>query len=172
VEVVEHEYDRRVGPGVRKEPRGRLEQPEPGGVRVRGRRLPNLGEQVAHVGQHLCEVGGTGADVVPNDARVLRAQVRSKRLDPGPVRRRAAGLPAPSPEHAEAARRGAAGQLVGQAALADAGFAGEEDEPPAAAERLVERGDQLGELALAADEYPLRTRPDPPAAAASPTASA
>ena len=43
-------------------------------------------------------------------------------------------------------------ELVGQAALADPRLAGDEHEPPATGDRVVERAEQRAELALAADE--------------------
>ncbi|MBA3261287.1 MAG: hypothetical protein H0T69_02190 [Thermoleophilaceae bacterium] len=40
-------------------------------------------------------------------------------------------------------------QLVGELALADARLAGDQDEPPAACQRVLEGADELGQLALA-----------------------
>jgi hypothetical protein len=42
--------------------------------------------------------------------------------------------------------------LLGEAALADPGLAAEEAEPSPAGERILERGGELGQLGLAADE--------------------
>jgi hypothetical protein len=47
-------------------------------------------------------------------------------------------------------------QLVGEAALADAGLAGEQDQTPAADEGIVETSGQLGQLGLAAHERAAR----------------
>ena len=40
-------------------------------------------------------------------------------------------------------------QLLGEAALADAGLADEQEQPPAACEGVIETADELGQLALA-----------------------
>ncbi|HEX3482916.1 MAG TPA: hypothetical protein VHT91_48235 [Kofleriaceae bacterium] len=81
---------------------------------------------------------------------------RERDLRPRPARRRARDLPGPTPEHADASRLGARGELLGQARLADAGLAGEEKHTPAPTKRLLERGIELGELAPASMQAPDR----------------
>ena len=47
-------------------------------------------------------------------------------------------------------------QLLGEAALADAGLADEQEQAPAAGEGIIETADQLGQFALAAHERAAR----------------
>ena len=110
------------------------------------------GQELAQLGQELRELRGARAELRAQRSGSLVAHVGAQRLHPRPVGGRAARLPAAPDEHARAARPRARDQLLGEPALADPGLAGEQEEPPAPGERVVEARAQLGELALAADE--------------------
>jgi hypothetical protein len=84
------------------------------------------------------------------------AHVRTQRLHPGPVGGGAARLPAAADQDPRAARPGARDQLLGQAALADARLAHQQEQPPTAGEGVVEAADQLAQLALAAHKRAAR----------------
>src|SRR6185503_2297204 len=83
---------------------------------------------------------------------------RREHAEPRPVRRRAARLPATTPEHGEAARFRERRRRVREAGLADARLAGEEQQPPAPALDARERLLDLGELPRAPDEALLAGR--------------
>ena len=72
-----------------------------------------------------------------------RASRRGRRRPPS------SGRPGPAP-----ARVRLCDQLLGEAALADAGLADEQEQPPAAGEGVIETADQLGQLPRAADACP------------------
>jgi hypothetical protein len=138
VQVVERDKQRPV-PGGGVEPRGgSLEQPEARALALDQRRLRSLGQQRRKVGLGC--------------ARIQRPQ----RLDPGPVGGCPAGLPAAADEHAHSAGARAHRQLVSEAALADPGLAGQQHEPPATRQCVLERSEQFGQLPLAADEQVAR----------------
>jgi hypothetical protein len=67
--------------------------------------------------------------------RVLAESLQ--RLRPGPVWRSSGALRAASPEHASACVLRAAGELVGEPRLADAAVAADQEEPPAACDRVL-----------------------------------
>jgi hypothetical protein len=48
------------------------------------------------------------------------------------------------------------GHLIGEPALADPGLTGEQEQAPAAGERVVDTAEERGELTLAADKPPAR----------------
>ena len=145
VQVVEADDERARGAGVAQEGRDRLEEPEAVG-------LGRLVDQVGQFGQERRELGPLASELVAERVGVDIAHVGAQRLHPRPVRRRAAGLPAAPDADARPAGPRMVRELVGQAALADPGLAGDEHEPPATGDRVVERAEQHAELALAADE--------------------
>jgi hypothetical protein len=85
-------------------------------------------------------VGRRGTEVCP------------QRLDPRPVRRGSGVLPSSAPEHEKAPTPGPIRKLIGQAALADTGFATDQNQVAATAGGLVNQVRQLAELAIATDE--------------------
>ena len=129
-----------------------LEQSEAGPVGVGGRRLREVGHQAPELGKDGGELGPLAAELGAHGLGVAVADVRAQRLDPRPVGRGAARLPAPADVHPRSAPPGVATHLLGQPALADARLAGDEDQPSLSGQRLVERGHQRGELMLASDE--------------------
>ncbi len=78
--------------------------------------------------------------------RMERGDQRPQNLNPRPPGRCAATFPAPPPRDTGAVGGGFRAQLVGEARFADAGLTGEQDEPPASAERVLQGGTQLGAL--------------------------
>jgi hypothetical protein len=107
---------------------------------------------VAQLGKQTGRVGCSLAKLRMEAFRVGFAEVRPQRLNPRPVGRGAAGLPAAANQHPHAAGAASCSELLREAALADAGLAGEQEQAPATGERVVDTADELGELPLAADE--------------------
>ena len=81
----------------------------------------------------------------------VRSRVR-RAWTQGQYGRRAGILPAPAPEDADPSLTGHARQLVGEAALPDAGLPADEDQPAAARDGAVEPLEQRAQLALPPDE--------------------
>ena len=70
-------------------------------------------------------------------ASTVRARVAAQRLHPRPVRRGAARLPAAPDQDLRLARPRPGGELLGEPALADPGLAADQQDAPAAAERVA-----------------------------------
>jgi hypothetical protein len=77
-------------------------------------------------------------------------------LHPGPVGGGSARLPAAADEDARATRSALCDHLLGEAALADAGLADEQEQAPPAGKGIIETPDQLGQLARAAHKRAAR----------------
>ena len=73
-------------------------------------------------------------------------------LHPGPIRRRTFALPAPAPHDTDAAAFRLGGHLGGHRRLADAGLAGQQQQPAAAPCRVLDGAAELGEHVLPPDE--------------------
>ncbi len=155
VEVVEHDHDRAARRDVPEQGAGRLEQPEAGplGVGCRGRR--EVGDEPAELGQDLGELPGARAERRGRQGRRV-GEAAPQGLDPRPVGRGAARLPAAPDEHARAAVARAGRGLLDEPALADPRLAPDEGDAAVAGEGGVERIAEEGELALAADEPAVR----------------
>ena len=120
------------------------------GVRVLGsRELRDTGSKLR---KHLRHIRGPAAKFVRQVVGRPVPNERPQRLHPRPVRRRSGILPATAPEHSIAERRGAGRQLVGEAALADAGLATDQHGAAMARARFIEQAQQLAQLSLAAYE--------------------
>ena len=133
VEVLEHDQHRPLVGAVEQEARHRVEQREADALRIRllrGRPCRGRGD--------LVEVPAGGAH----------------HLDPRPVSRRAALLPATAREHRPLVCRRLVGHLREQPRLADAGIARDDHHAAAPGRGLVERLLQFLELAPTADERP------------------
>src|SRR5690606_30844596 len=100
----------------------RVEEPEVVLLAGQRRRGAVAGEGRGEVG----EVGGVGL----RQREVLTRQVPPERLAPRPVRRGAGDLPAPSPQHPRARRRGARRELRDQPRLADTRIPATTRRPP------------------------------------------
>src|SRR5262249_11200918 len=87
-----------------------------------------------------------------NDLGIVISHVCTQRLHPRPVGRCAAGLPAAADEHLGVAFVRAAGQLLGEAALPDAGLAADQEHAAPAGNDLVQPTEELAQLRVAADE--------------------
>ena len=105
------------------------------------------------LGHHVGEVAGRGAEGVSQLAVVELPADRAQDLDPRPVRRGAAGLPAPTPMDGCPVAGHAAGELVEQAGFADSGFAGDHDEPGQAARYLGQGELERRQLRRSPDEH-------------------
>ena len=115
-------------------------------------RAPAGREELAQLGQDLRELGRAGAELRAQRLRLgCRARTRAATAPTASTRAR---RPPPSSGRRAPRRRAprARVELLGEPALADARLAGEQEQAPAARERVVEAGGELGELALAPDE--------------------
>ena len=134
--------DQRPLAGGRQQHGGELvEQPEAGrrGQLVAGRRLVGRPRQL---GQEPGQRGGAGREPRRSPAS---GHERPEHLHPGPVRRRALPRPAPAPHHPRAARLRRGRRRGDHRRLADAGLAGEQDQPAPPADQLLDGADELGE---------------------------
>ena len=152
VQVVEHEHERLRRRGALQERGERVEEPEARALGLDGGDGRQVGQDRAQLGQQLRDVDRAGAELGAQRLHLGAADVRAQRLHPRPVRGRAARLPAAPDEHLRAARPGPRGQLLREPALADPRLADEQAQAPAARDRVVEAGGELGELALTPDE--------------------
>jgi Aminotransferase class I and II len=155
LQVVEHEHARLIGGGVAEEPGHGVEQAEPAGLTLQWRRRRDIGQ----LGQQLRHEGGPGTEPRSQDFGVGISNVGPQGLHPGPVRWRSPRFPAAAPRHPDAALTGSRRRLVRQAALADPRLAGQEEESASSRHGVVEPGEQLGQLPLAADEDERRPGP-------------
>src|SRR5690606_24714181 len=122
----------------------RVEEPEVVLLAGQRRRGAVAGEGRGEVG----EVGGVGL----RQREVLTRQVPPERLAPRPVRRGAGDLPAPSPQHPRARRRGARRELRDQPRLADTRIPGDDEETAVPLGGRGPGGPELAPLLDAADE--------------------
>ena len=157
VQVVEHQHQRPRGRHALQEGGHGIEQSKARTVGLERRRRRQIGED------------GRGAREAAAPRRPLPREVG---LEDSPRRSRArygrsdctqgqyAGAPPASQQRPTSTRAPRAArlrdQLLGEAALADAGLADEQEQTPAAGEGVVEPADQLGQLALAAHERAAR----------------
>ncbi len=95
-------------------------------------------------------------------AGIGRTECPTEDLHPRPIRRCAGFLMAAAPQHQGPMLLGVVGQLLRDAGLADAGFAGDHHDLAAPAERLVERAAQGPKLGQPSDEHFGRRRHDVP----------
>ena len=166
MQVVENDDERPAVGGGRQEARERIQAPEAG---VIGIELGVVGGRRVCPGelwQEAREPGRAVAEQVAQRARLLLARERAHDLDPGPVRRGAAALPARAPGPRGTAPGGALDECPRERRLADPGLAGEDDEPAAPGQGVVERSIELRQLVLATNQprtalvgHPLPTRP-------------
>ena len=152
MQVVEHDDERAVLRSASEEPAHGLEHLKARARLRQGRRVAELGEELAYLGQELRQERGSGSELGPQGVRVRIAQMHLEGLDPGPVRRGAARLPRAPDQDLRTARARLLHQSVGKAALSDSRLAGHEHHASVAGERFIQAGHQLGELPVAADE--------------------
>jgi hypothetical protein len=125
-------------------------------------RLPvgALGEQREHAVEEPEAVGRLGRlraaleqrPEVSEQAPASGADEALEHLRPGPERRRTLGLPTPPPDHPAAVPTGPEVGLLGQAGLADPGFAREEDQAAPATHGLRDAAVQDRQLRRTSDE--------------------
>jgi hypothetical protein len=127
VDVVEDDEQGAAGGGLDEELRDGVEQPEAGGLGVDGLAGPSR------------EALGVAAE-------------RTNRLDPGPVGRRTAALPAAPGGHPQPPVARLADELLQEPRLPDTRLAAQEHERAAPLSRLIEGRTKLVELARATDE--------------------
>ena len=159
VQVVEEHDQRLARRRVAQEDRDGVEEREAG---LLGLEVAGLGqvEALAQLGRELGHPARAGAELRTQGVVVAVGGERAHDLHPRPERGRAAAVPAARPRDAMAVGRGALAQRGGQARLADAGLAGEQDEAAAAGRRLLERGVQIGQLPRASEKGKLAGRAD------------
>ena len=135
MQVVEDEHDRAVGGGALQESRNRVEQAH---ALAPGCPFRQLRQQLRQFGKDLHDLRRSGPELRAQAAEVRVVESHPERLHPGPVRRCAAGLPAPADKHFYAPRTRASGELLGDPALADSRLADEQEEPPPTRDGVVE----------------------------------
>jgi hypothetical protein len=152
MQIVQGDDYRGTGGRIAQEGRRRLEQPEATALGVRRRRLREVRDELAELRENGGQLGPLVSELGAHGVRLAFADVGSQGLHPGPVGGCSAGLPAAPDAHAGPALPGVVAELLGQPALADPGLAGHEGETPAPAQGVVERAQEVAQLALAADE--------------------
>ena len=130
----------------------RVEELEPGGLRLDVSQRRQVGIELAQVGHHLGDVLGTGAELPAQDVLIGPADEHAQSLHPRPVRRRAGVVPASSHEHPHPVVASSRRELIGQAALADARLAEQQEQAPLPGGRVTEPSEKLAQLTVAADE--------------------
>ena len=138
VEVVEEHDERLARRGVAQEDGDGVEERE---ARLLGLEVAGLGQvqALAQLGRELGHPARAGAELGAQRVVVAVGRDRAHDLHPRPEGGRAAAVPAARPRDAVAVGRGALAERRGQARLADAGLAGEQDQAAVAGRRLLER---------------------------------
>jgi hypothetical protein len=136
VQVVQDDEDWALGGGRRQEGAHHVEQAQP--PALRHHRAGCRARRPGRVGEH--------------DEFLQSAAQRADDLKPGPVRWRAALLPAATRDDPHPALRANPGELAHQPGLADARFTCDEHQRAAAGRGLLERGRQTRQLLDATDE--------------------
>ena len=155
VEVVEQQQDGLLPGEAAEEGGDRLERAAPlqlGGAALvggQGEQLPHLRDQL---GQGAGVVAGGGLDPPGRQPQDQRAHRLGQRLQ----EQRPLGLVAAGGHHQPTGGLREAGQLLGQAGLADAGLAADQHHPGVMGDRRRPCRGQRGQLGLAADEGGLR----------------
>jgi hypothetical protein len=152
VHVVEEQHDRSAAGGAAQEHRHRVEEREPRllGLEAVGRRGDP--EPLADLGGDLRDPARPGPEIGRELVVAARLGDRAHDLLPGPVGRGAAPVPAARRGDERAALVGSVDERAGQARLADARLAGDEEQAAVPRDGAVERLVELCELALAAEE--------------------
>jgi hypothetical protein len=156
VKIIERHDERASLRGAADERRNGLEEAKARPLPLQCRWLGELREASAQLGQELGDVRCAAAELRSEPFGVGVAEVRAEGLDPGPVGRRAAGLPAPADEHCRPAGPCVLDQRLGEPALADPRLAGEEDQTPAPGDGVVQSAGEHSHLSAPADESPAR----------------
>ena len=158
VQVVERDHERPCLARPPEELGGRVEEAEADELGLERRRRRQTGEAVGELRHDLGQVGGARAGLLGQRRGLAGAHVGPQRLDPRPVRGRAAGLPAAPDQGRRAAGARVPRQLLRQAALADPGLARQQEQAPAAGEGVLDAGVELRQLPFAPDEHARRRR--------------
>ena len=125
---------------VPKELGGGVEQAEARSLRPGRGWLRQVWEALAQLGDDLREIRGAGSELRAQRGGIALAHVGAQRLHPGPVGGGTARLPAAADQDPRAAGSRLCDQLLGEAALADARLADEQEQAPAAGEGIIETG--------------------------------
>ncbi len=111
-----------------------------------------VGIELAQVRDHLGDVPDTGAELPAHDGLIGPPDEHAQSLHPRPVRRRAGVVPASPNEHPHPVVASSRRELIGQAALADARLAEQQEQAPLPGRRVTEPSEKLAQLTVAADE--------------------
>ena len=158
VQIVEHQRQRLELGGLMEERAGRPPESEAPFI-GRRRRLPaEVGHPRPHLGHELPEEARAVTQRLPEGAVPEHSGQLGQQIEPGPVGRCAAGLPAAPPEDLESPTLRRRGDAVGEAGLADPRLAHQHQEPPASAGGPLQRAGGLADFPFAPDERssPLR----------------
>jgi hypothetical protein len=156
VQIVEHQHQRLGAAGVLQELGDAVEETEAHLIRLERRRRRQTGETLAHVGDHLGDVGRARSHLGAQRLRVALVYVGAHDLHPGPVGGCPGALVTASPENLRAAQPRVGAELLRRARLADAGLAHQHQHPPSTREALVDPVAGLVDLTRAADEVAAR----------------
>ena len=152
MQVVEHQHQRLLPRGVDEERGQRVEQADARAVGVERRRRRRGRQELGDLREHLRHVRRAAPELGAHRVAAGLAYVAAQGLEPGPVCRGAAGFPRAAPEHARPARIALLGHLCEQPALADAGLAAHEHEPPVSRDGVSDPAGSAPKLLVAADE--------------------
>ena len=133
VKIVEDQDDRTIAGGVPQQSRDRIEEFETGTIGFVVGQVGQLRKNVADFRKHLRQVRPVGSDEPAKVVGLEIPQEGAHRLEPGPVDRRPACLPASAPGHPGTVLSRFDSERVREARLADAGFARQQDQATAAA---------------------------------------
>ena len=146
MQVVEDEDQRTVSAACARNDADGVEEAEPGSFGLGRRGLAQLGQGVAQAGMIWASSAASATELGSQGLGVGAGHVRAQRLDPRPVRRRAAGLPAPAREDGAPGPRRAALSSSARRLLPMPGSPASKQQAAAPGERRLERGVQIREL--------------------------
>ncbi len=152
LEIVDDEHDWPIVTGPDQKSGHRVEQLEPGCFGISERRGGEFREHLPQLRDDLGDTGRTRTELAPQRRLVQVSDVPTEGLDPRPVGRRSARLPATAPQHRRAPFVRRVAELVGQPALTDARFTAQQEQPPPPAHGVGEATQQVRHLPLAAHE--------------------
>jgi hypothetical protein len=152
VQVVDHQRQGLALGGVLEEGGDAVEEAKARllGLELRG--LRQTRQPLAHLGDHLGDVGRARAHLRHQRPRLSVVDVGADDLHPGPVGGGSFALVAAAPQNLCAAKPGVGGELLGGAGLPDPRLADQHENPAAPRERVVEGAAKVPQLLVASHE--------------------
>ena len=152
VQVVEHDQQGAGPCRPAEERRDGVEEAEAGLLGFELWRRRRVVQARCQFWQQAQDVAGARPQMPRQLLVIDAAGVRPQGLDPRPEGGRPLALPARAPEHARAKTVGVGRAVDGEAGLADARFAGEEDDAASAGRGPVDRAAEGGDLGVSSEE--------------------